>query len=133
MNIQLHALMCVCVCVCGHCLRSICRVQLWCHSCMVPQLDPAIGSNSSDNCGLDPIAGSNCGTIQLWYHRFVPICINLYAVIYWYGTRQPAIIKHHICPPWFLYRSIFGYLRHYSVIQCVYTFIYALKICNLIC
>ena len=38
---------------------------------MVSQLDPAIKFNSGNNCGLDPMVGSSCGTIQLWHYRFV--------------------------------------------------------------
>lgn len=52
------------------CVLLYLRVQLWCHSCMVSQLNWVFGSNSGDNCGLDSIIGSSCGNMQLWYYNF---------------------------------------------------------------
>ena len=45
--------------------RLMNRIQLWCHSCIVPQLDPVIGSSSGDNCGINLMVRSSCGTIDL--------------------------------------------------------------------
>lgn len=62
---------------CSHFLKkemdfSFKEVQLWYHSCMVPQMNPVFEFNSGDNYGLDSIIEFSCGTIQLWYHNFAP-------------------------------------------------------------
>ena len=47
--------------------------NLWCHSCMVLQLNLTIEFSLQLSPELDSMAGSNCGTIQLWHHSWTHV------------------------------------------------------------